>query len=90
VLKPLLLIVGMVVIAACRQPAVIEISGIQHVENGLLPAIRVRGATAPPPMTLADRMASYHVPGVGIAVVNNGAHEFTHGLGGTSSALATA
>jgi len=39
VLKPLLLIVVMVAIAACRQPTVIEISRIQHVENGLLPAI---------------------------------------------------
>jgi CubicO group peptidase (beta-lactamase class C family) len=81
VLKPLLLIVVMVAIAACRQPTVIEISRIQHVENGLLPAIRVRGATAPPPMKLADRMAYYHVPGVGIAVINNGALEWARGYG---------
>ena len=71
----------MVAIAACRQPPVIEISRIQHVENGLLPAIRVRGATAPPPMTLADRMAYYHVPGVSIAVINNGALEWARGYG---------
>jgi CubicO group peptidase (beta-lactamase class C family) len=81
VLKPWLLIVVMVAIAACRQPTVIEISRIQHVENGLLPAISVRGATAPPPMKLADRMAYYHVPGVGIAVVNNGALEWARGYG---------
>jgi CubicO group peptidase (beta-lactamase class C family) len=81
VLKPLLLIVVMVVIAACRQPSVIEISRIQHVENGLLPAIRVRGAIAPPPMKLADRMAYYHVPGVSIAVINNGEIEWARGYG---------
>ena len=79
--KPLLLIVVMIAIAACRQPTLIEISRIQHVENGLLPAVNVRGVTAPPPMKLADRMAYYHVPGVGIAVVNNGALEWARGYG---------
>ena len=68
-------------IAACRQPAVVKTSRIQHVENGLLPAISVRGATVPPPMKLADRMAYYHVPGVGIAVINNGALEWARGYG---------
>jgi CubicO group peptidase (beta-lactamase class C family) len=81
----LLLIVVMIAIAACRQPTVIEISGIQHVENGLLPAIRVRGATALPPMRLADRMAYYRVPGVGIAVINNGALEWARGYGVTAA-----
>jgi CubicO group peptidase (beta-lactamase class C family) len=69
----------MVGTAACRP--VIEISRIERVENGLLPAIRVRGAATPPPMTLADRMAFYHVPGVSIAVINNGALEWARGYG---------
>jgi CubicO group peptidase (beta-lactamase class C family) len=81
VFKPLLLIVVMIAIAACRQPTLIEISRIQHVKNGLLPAVSVRGVTAPPPMTLTDRMAYYHVPGVSIAVVNNGVLEWARGYG---------
>lgn len=53
---------------------------IQRVENGLLPAIVVKGQF-PPPMKLAERMGFYNTPGVSIAVINNGGIEWARGYG---------
>lgn len=64
-----------------RQQPVGETSHIEHVEHGLLPAVVVRGEPTPPPMKLTDRMAHYHVPGVSIAVINNGQIEWAKGYG---------
>jgi CubicO group peptidase (beta-lactamase class C family) len=49
------------------------------VENGLLPSVRIRGQTRP--MRLVERMAFHKVPGVSIAVINNGRIEWAKGYG---------
>ncbi|MBI4420130.1 MAG: serine hydrolase [Gemmatimonadetes bacterium] len=52
---------------------------IAAVENGLVPIIGVAGRDAP--MTLAERMSYYGVPGVSVAVVNNSRIEWAKGYG---------
>jgi len=52
---------------------------IQRVENGLLPAVVIKGQAAP--MKLAERMAHYKTPGVSVAVINNGAVEWAKAYG---------
>jgi len=62
---------------------------IKRVENNLLSQIAIKGK--PSAMKLADRMAYYKVPGVSIAVINNGAIEWARGYGvaeaGTNNAV---
>ena len=53
---------------------------IQAVEEGLLPALTVKGRPAPT-MKLAERMAHYRVPGVSIAVVSEGRLEWAKAYG---------
>lgn len=53
---------------------------IRRVENGLLPAIVIKGQSISG-MKLADRMRFYKTPGVSIAVINNGAIEWAKGYG---------
>jgi len=55
-------------VAAQSQSSVAE--RIQCVENGLLPAVIIKGRTSA--MKLAERMAHYKVPGLSVAVVNDG------------------
>ena len=50
------------------------------VERGLLPRVAVPGET---PATIEDRMRHYHVPGVSIAVINDGRVEWARGYGVT-------
>src|SRR5262245_63194761 len=50
---------------------------IQHVENGLLPAIMIKGQTTA--MRLAERMSHYKVPGLSVAVINDGRIEWARG-----------
>jgi CubicO group peptidase (beta-lactamase class C family) len=52
---------------------------IRRVETGLLRAVVLKGD--PAPMSLADRMAYYNVPGVSVAVINNGEIEWAKGYG---------
>jgi CubicO group peptidase (beta-lactamase class C family) len=52
---------------------------IQRVENGLLPAVMIKGQTTA--MKLADRMAHYKVPGLSVAVINDGKIEWARGYG---------
>lgn len=52
---------------------------IQRVENGLLPAVLLKGQTAA--MKLAERMAHYKVPGLSVAVINDGKIEWARGYG---------
>ena len=52
---------------------------IAAVEKNLLPAVRIKGQTAP--MALADRMRELHVPGVSVAVINDGKIEWAKGYG---------
>jgi len=56
-----------------------EPDSIARVENGLLPSTIIKGENAS--MKLADRMAFYNVPGVSIAVINNGKLEWAKGYG---------
>src|SRR5262245_21134924 len=53
---------------------------IQRVENGLLPAVMIKGQTTA--MKLAERMAHYKVPGLSVAVINDGQIEWARGYGG--------
>lgn len=53
---------------------------IQHVENGLLPPVAVKGEPSET-MKLVDRMQFYKTPGVSIAVINNGKIEWARGYG---------
>jgi hypothetical protein len=43
---------------------------MQRIETGLLPAVVIKGHTQPTRLT--EQMAKYKVPGVSIAVINNG------------------
>jgi len=53
---------------------------IQRVENGLLPAIVIKGRPVAP-MTLSGRMAFHKTPGVSVAVINDGVVEWARGYG---------
>ena len=52
---------------------------IRRVEAGLLSAVVLKDHAAP--MTLADRMAYYDVPGVSVAVIDGGRIEWAKGYG---------
>jgi CubicO group peptidase (beta-lactamase class C family) len=52
---------------------------IQRVENGLLPAVMIKGQNSA--MRLAERMAHYKVPGLSVAVINDGKIEWARGYG---------
>jgi len=81
---PALSLVGVTaVVGACSGGAPAEesvVQRIQRVENGLLPAVVVRGQE-PPRTTMADVMERYHVPGVSVAVINDGRLEWAKGYG---------
>jgi len=53
---------------------------IQAVENGLLPAVIVKGEK-PPQRRLEDRMRALHVPGVSIAIIDHGALDWAKAYG---------
>lgn len=53
---------------------------IAHVENGLLGRVTIKGAEKQT-MTLPERMKVWHVPGVSIAVINDGAIEWARAYG---------
>jgi CubicO group peptidase (beta-lactamase class C family) len=53
---------------------------IARIEQGLLRGIAITGQSSPG-MRLADRMKSYAVPGVSVAVFNDGAIEWARGYG---------
>ena len=53
---------------------------IQRVENGLLPAVIIKGQP-PAQMKLAERMKFYKTPAVSVAVINNGRIEWAKGFG---------
>jgi CubicO group peptidase (beta-lactamase class C family) len=53
---------------------------IQAVENNLRPALYVKGEPIPA-MNILDRMRHYHVPGVSVAVIDNGKIEWAKGYG---------
>ncbi len=53
---------------------------IRNVENGLPPAVFARGAEMPR-TSIAEVMARYHVPGLSVAVINDGRLEWAKGYG---------
>lgn len=53
---------------------------IARIENGLLPAVVVKGEPVPI-MTVADRMKHYHVPGVSVAFLDHGRIAWTRTYG---------
>jgi CubicO group peptidase (beta-lactamase class C family) len=53
---------------------------IKRVENGLLPPVIIKGRPSGQ-SKIADRMAFFKVPGVSVAVINNGAIEWARGYG---------
>jgi CubicO group peptidase (beta-lactamase class C family) len=71
----ILLVLGM---TACQQAAH-DTHQVQYIENGLLTATVIHGQ--PSPMKLTERMTYYGVPGVSIAVINNGKIESAKGYG---------
>jgi CubicO group peptidase (beta-lactamase class C family) len=62
---------------------------IEAVEQGLVPAVVATGSV-PAGMRLADRMQHYLVPGVSIAVINDGQIEWARGYGVTEEGGAQA
>lgn len=53
---------------------------IARIENGLLPAVVIKGQDAPT-MSVADRMKHYHVPGVSVAFLDHGQITWTRTYG---------
>ncbi len=74
--------------SATAQKADEQAARMQRIENGLLPAVVVKGHTQP--MKLTEQMAKYKVPGVSVAVINNGKLEWAKGYGVTEAGGATA
>ena len=66
---------------AAQAPSTIE-QRIERIQNGLLPAVLVKGEPVAT-TKLADRMAALHVPGVSIAVIHDGKIEWARGFGVT-------
>ncbi len=66
--------------ASAADPALNVETRIQRVEAGLLGPFVVHGR-ANPGMSLTERMRFYQVPGVSVAVINNGAIEWARGYG---------
>ena len=56
---------------------------IREVTQNLLPAVQIKGRSKQ--MTLSDRMRYYKVPGVSVAVINNGKIEWARGFGVTDA-----
>ena len=70
-------------IAACSHGDQVQAT-IAAVENNLTPEV-VKTGSQPKTMTLGERMQHYQVPGVSIAVINNGRIEWAKGYGVTEA-----
>ncbi len=74
---------GLITVCACSgAPRTSEavLQRIERVENGVLPAVVVRGEQLPR-TTIREVMERYHVPGVSVAVINDGRLEWAKGYG---------
>jgi CubicO group peptidase (beta-lactamase class C family) len=83
----LLLVVAFVIslVAACSSTQTANVqSRMAAVEKSLIAAV-VNDGSAPAGMTLQDRMQRFQVPGVSIAVINNGEIEWAKGYGVTEA-----
>jgi CubicO group peptidase (beta-lactamase class C family) len=79
-MKRTLMLTAILVFAVACRPAEDVESHIARVENELLPGLVIRGEPEQT-ATLEDRMAQLMVPGVSIAVINNGEVEWARGYG---------
>lgn len=67
-------------------PPQVRLDHIQLVEKGLRPAYILEGVNdGQPPASIEERLRYWHVPGVSVAVVNNGAIEWAKGYGVTEA-----
>jgi len=75
---------GLIMVTACwsgsRADEVVS-ARIDRIENGLLPAVAVRGEELPR-NSIWEVMERYHVPGVSVAVINDGEVEWSKAYGG--------
>jgi CubicO group peptidase (beta-lactamase class C family) len=69
------------IVSACSSTNTGDVqTRMANVENGLIASV-VNAGSEPAGMSLSDRMQHYQVPGVGIAVINNGRIEWAKGYG---------
>jgi CubicO group peptidase (beta-lactamase class C family) len=73
------LAMGSVFESAIGAPSSGDEAKIREVTQNLLPAVQIKGRSST--MNLADRMEHYKIPGVSIAVINNGRIEWARGFG---------
>src|SRR5580693_4643057 len=66
--------------SAAQSPDAATAARIARIENGLLPAVVIKGQP-PAPMTIADRMAHHKVPGVSVAFFDHGQIVWARGYG---------
>jgi CubicO group peptidase (beta-lactamase class C family) len=64
--------------AAAQSP---DTARIAAVERGLIPDLRIEGRPVEGPFTIAERLAHYGVPGVSVAVVDDGRVAWAKGYG---------
>lgn len=76
-------LIAIFAISACSSTDDVQ-GRIDAVENNLIAAVVDRGS-GPVPMPLSDRMQHFMVPGVSIAVINNGRIEWAKGYGVTEA-----
>ena len=69
------------IVTSCKNENTIDItSDLNTIENGLLPSILVKGDSVKS-FNLVERMEHYNVPGVSIAIVENGKIKWAKGYG---------
>jgi CubicO group peptidase (beta-lactamase class C family) len=66
--------------SASQTPDAATAVRIARIENGLLPAVVIKGQP-PAPMTIADRMAHHKVPGASVAFFDHGQIAWARGYG---------
>lgn len=79
--------IAVILFTACTQPierAAEKYEGKKAMETELLPRIQVKGET-PQPASIKERMAHHNVPGVSVAVTENGKIKWAEGYGVAST-----
>jgi CubicO group peptidase (beta-lactamase class C family) len=76
---PAIGLLTLIAVMVATQLSMPEAGAVEHIENGLLTTVVIKRRVAP--MKLVERMAYYGVPGMSIAVINNGQLAWTKGYG---------
>lgn len=77
----LIVVILILMLTSCKNEKTIDvISDLNAIENGLLPSILVKGDSIKN-FNLFERMEHYKVPGVSIAIVENGTIKWAKGYG---------